>query len=203
MNDENTKYRAVRDQIRSGDMLFFKPTSWYSPTGHIGMSAWRRADQHTLLCAESREGHGGRLVTLSSQIRKYPGRIDVYTPTDDCPRVLRERAATVCVNWAGRNYAYGHIVAMARRRLVWLQKVCGTTPNLQDLTISPFDMAKVCSELFVWCYRFAKRELVRQAQLVKDCFWDALVGVADRWAEPIPLAMNNPSFKLLAKGLVL
>ena len=200
---ETTKYTAVRDQIRSGDMFFFRPESWYSPTGHIGMAVWRKSDQCTLCISESREGVGGRTVSLSSQIRKYPGRIDVLTPTDDCPRVLRERAATVAFNWAGHSYAYWRIVAMARRRLVWLQKTFGTAPNIHDMSLSKFEEAKVCSEMFTWAYRWAKRELVRAAQLIKDCFWDALPGIGDKWAEPIPLAVGNPSFKVLAKGLVL
>ena len=42
---------------------------------HAAKAAWWGDD---LFCLEVREWHGGRAVTLESQVAKFPGRIDVY-----------------------------------------------------------------------------------------------------------------------------
>lgn len=42
-----------------------------------------RGGMATLFCLEVREWTGGRAVTLSNQVRCYPGRIDVYEANPD------------------------------------------------------------------------------------------------------------------------
>ena len=66
---------------------------------HVAKAAWWGDD---LFCLEVREWYGGRAVTFDSQVRKFPGRIDLYrtNPTDRWPEYDRARAITFgCGGW--------------------------------------------------------------------------------------------------------
>src|SRR5436853_27917 len=79
-------YRHVRAQIEDGDLLLFRrPGSLIAEAtngiySHSAMAVWRSptcagqsCDGGVLLCGESRERCGARLVTLSSQVLANPG----------------------------------------------------------------------------------------------------------------------------------
>lgn len=72
--------------IQEGDVLLFRSPpfpaiGWWITryTGglysHVGLAHW---DNQVLYCVEQREFLGGRSVTLESQIKDNPGRIDVF-----------------------------------------------------------------------------------------------------------------------------
>ncbi len=67
-------YGQVRTLVRDGDLLLFRRRGLISIAGrgdhsHAAKAAWWGDD---LFCLEVREWHGGRAVTLSSQVARYP-----------------------------------------------------------------------------------------------------------------------------------
>ena len=82
MSTENQQqfvtYADARPLIADGDLLLFRRRGVISIAGrgvhsHAAKAAWWGDD---LFCLEIREWYGGRAVTLSSQARRYPNRID-------------------------------------------------------------------------------------------------------------------------------
>jgi hypothetical protein len=72
-----------------------------------------------LFCLEIREWHGGRAVTLESQVRRRPGRIDVYqaNPRNRWPEYDRARATSHMRRLAGCDYGYAAVLAAAMLHL--------------------------------------------------------------------------------------
>jgi hypothetical protein len=223
-----TPYRDVRHLIRSGDLGLLRTPEGLialqtrSDFSHAMTCVWRNGDQRTLAIAESREGRGGQVLTLRSQVRRFPGRIDIYTPTNACPEILRERAATIAFNWAGYGYAYPNIFWMAvvhRPELRWLAEQFGHEFKLGDTTPSDWAETKVCSQLHGWAYRKAAIELAQEGRIIwKQCpvdlimrrsfldpirvDWDPVPNLGDRWIEPGDLARSG-SYTLAFEGLTL
>jgi len=103
-------YGDVRDQIRDADLLLFRRRSLISVAGrgehsHAAKAAWWGPD---LFLLETRALTGNRAVTLSSQVRRYPGRIDVYqvNPDDRWPEYDRAGATRFMRRLAGMDYGY-------------------------------------------------------------------------------------------------
>jgi hypothetical protein len=214
-------YKYAREIIRSGDCgLLKRPGSAIAEKGrsnksHAMMMVWRHSDQSTLSVAESRELCGARVISLSSQVERFPGAIDVYTPNDDCPKILRERAATIAYNWAGHAYNYPNILKIWLAHETWLRSLAGAAilvaekcglnlPRINfdftDLTPTKWDEAKICSQLYVWSYRWAKHELFFQLD-ERARNWDPVPELGDRWVEPGDLARSG-SLNRIAEGLV-
>lgn len=87
-NDLVLPYSECRDMIYEGDVLLFRNPPFPSPGwwiarysggmhSHVGVAHW---DDDRLKCVEFREFKGARSVTLSSQVRFNPDRIDVFRP---------------------------------------------------------------------------------------------------------------------------
>jgi hypothetical protein len=96
----------ARDQVCDGDLLLFRRRGLIATAGrgthsHAAKVAWWGED---LFCLEVREWYGGRAVTLESQVRKFPGPIDLYhtNPDQRWPEYDRARAvieATSTYQW--------------------------------------------------------------------------------------------------------
>lgn len=222
-------YAEVRPLIRSGDLAVFNREGLISMVGrggasHVGTLVWRHADQDSLSIAESREGIGGRVVSLKHQVELYPGMIDIYTPDDDCPDELRKRAATIAYNWGGYGYAYPVIGEMALVHLPfahWIARTCfGYFADFENMIPSAWKAAKVCSQLCAWVYRWAKLELAGLLRFIQSktidkldvsellqwraCLahgWDPCLNLGDRWCEPADLVRSG-AYRCIAKGLV-
>ena len=109
-------YAEARPLIRDADLLLFRRRGLISIAGrgehsHAAKAAWWGDD---LFCLEVRELHGGRAVTLSSQVRKFPGAIDVYH-TNPAERWTFDRAGATSVmrRLAGCPYGYAGVVSAA------------------------------------------------------------------------------------------
>jgi len=109
-------YAEARGQIRDGDLLLFRRRGLISAVGrgehsHAAKAAWWEDDA---FCLEVRDWYGGRAVTLSSQVRRHPGRIDVFevNPDDRWPDYDRRGAVRFLRRLAGCDYGYAG-VAMA------------------------------------------------------------------------------------------
>ena len=114
MNNETSprlvRYRDVRREIRDGELLLFRRRGLIAACGrgrhsHAAKAAWWGGD---LFLLETRAVRGCRAVTLSSQVRRYPGRIDVYetNPFDRWPEYDRAAAVRFMRRLAGSEYGY-------------------------------------------------------------------------------------------------
>ena len=77
---------------------------------HAAKAAWWNED---LFCVEIRGLSGGRAVTLSSQVQRMPGRIDVYetNPDDRWPDYDRAAASRAMRRLCGCDYGYGGLAS--------------------------------------------------------------------------------------------
>lgn len=165
---------------------------------HIGMILWRKADQNSLSVAESREFKGSRVVSFSSQVRAFPGMIDVYRPKVDCHPILRERAATVAYNWAGHSYGYPGIGMQLVDRMPIVrflaERLMGYNPDRSSMVLSRWESSKYCSQLYAWAYRLAKYELGIFGS------WEPCPGINDRFITPGNLT-HSGAFDLIATNV--
>jgi hypothetical protein len=174
---ELVSYRDIRGAIRDSDLLLFRRRSLISIAGrgrhsHAAKAAWWDGD---LFCVEIREWVGGRAVTLSSQVRRLPGRIDVYeaNPDDRWAEYDRRGAVRFMRRLAGCPYGYGGLAAAALLHLPvvrWLR-----TASLDDTACDrrpPF-----CSQACAMADRIGGGV-------------DPVPNLADRFTEPADLARS-------------
>ena len=131
MESQNTpnhvKYDDVRHEIWNGDLLLFRKrrigfidgiiaVAGRGVHSHAAKAAWWKTDLFSL---EVREFHGGRAVTLSSQVKKYPRRIDVFRPNADnrWPRYDLEGSLEIMRRFASSDYGYGSVLFAAMTHL--------------------------------------------------------------------------------------
>ncbi len=115
----------ARSEILDGDLLLFRRRGLIAIAGrgehsHAAKAAWWGDD---LFCLEVREWHGGRAVTLQSQVRRRPGRIDVYraNPANRWPEYDRTRSITMMRRLAGCDYGYVGLAAAAMLHLPFIR----------------------------------------------------------------------------------
>ncbi len=121
-------YSAVRAEIPDGAILLRRAGPWLSsrliglstgtPYCHAGMAGWWG---DVLLCLETLQFHGGRAVTLSSQVRRYPGRWDVYEVRSSPMLGLPFNpwgAVQDMIRGTGEPYGWGSLLAAAVRRVL-------------------------------------------------------------------------------------
>lgn len=123
--------------ILDSDLLQFRRRGLISIAGrgihsHSAKAAWWGGD---LFCLEVREWHGGRAVTLESQVRKYPGRIDVYraNPGERWAEYDRTRAVATMRRLAGCDYGYAGVIAAGMLHLPFVRLLA--TPDMDDSEI--------------------------------------------------------------------
>lgn len=144
-----SKYDDVRHLIQDADGLLFRhPKKLVSKAiSVVGRSTYSHAAKAVwhgdiLLCAEVREFKGGRLVTLRSQVEKYPGMIDVYKVNKVAfPDYDRWKAGEHMVRLAGQPYAYLDILRIA---LLHLPLVRWFAEPKTDDSFTPVG-GKICS----------------------------------------------------------
>ena len=170
-------YRTVRDQIKDGDLLLFRRHGAISIAGrgdhsHAAKAAWWGED---LFLLETTAFLGSRAVTLSSQVRRRPGRIDVYetNPEDRWSEYDRAAAVRYMRRLAGADYGYAGLVAAALLHLPVVRWF--VHPNVDDQAWDrrpPF-----CSQACAMADRLGGGV-------------DAVKHLADRLTEPADLARS-------------
>ncbi|MFO0791798.1 MAG: hypothetical protein U0805_20235 [Pirellulales bacterium] len=167
----------ARHVIHDADLLLFRRRSLISIAGrgthsHAAKATWWDDE---LFCVEVREWHGGRAVTLASQVEKYPGRIDVYhtNPANRWPEYDRTRSTQLMRRLAGCDYGYTAVLAAAMLHLPFIRMA--VRANVEDDAIDrrpPF-----CSQACVMCDRLGGGI-------------DPVPHLADRLTEPADLARS-------------
>ena len=79
------RYHDIRSTIADGDLLLFRRRGLISVYGrgihsHAAKAIWWR---ESLFCCEVREWYGGRAVLLSREVKRRPGRIDLFRVNPD------------------------------------------------------------------------------------------------------------------------
>ena len=168
-------------QINDGDLLLFRGRGLVSRLiGVAGRSTYTHAARaiwwgDILFCCEVRELKGGRAVTLESQVRKYPGLIDVFetNPGERWPEYDRAGALDTMRRLAGCDYGYFGVLRAALWHLpLWR---CLVRPDMNDQQVTsepPF-----CSQACVMADRLGGRV-------------DPVPHLADRVTEPADLARS-------------
>ena len=174
-------YRVVRDQIADGDLLLFRRRGLIAIAGRGAHSHAAKAARWkgSLFCLEVREWFGGRAVTLSSQVKRYPGRIDVFRTNagNRWPDYNRKLALVEMQRLAGCDYGYRNVLAAALVHLCFVRLF--TSPNTDDKSESM--LPPFCSE--------AISRAERRGGGV-----DPVPHLADRMTEPADLA-RSPFYK--------
>lgn len=118
-------FPTVRREIADADLLLFRRTGLISVAGrgvhsHAAKAAWWGDD---LFCLEVREWHGGRAVTLESQVNKFPHRIDVLraNPNQRWPEFDRTRSTLFMRRLAGCDYGYAAVLSAAMLHLPFVR----------------------------------------------------------------------------------
>lgn len=191
---ERNLHEVARD-IRTADLLMFRGQSWVSRLiGTAGRSEYSHAamadrlscgngtpgqsDAHCgdeIYCTEVREGVGGRIVTLASQVRKYPGQIDVWAlGRSGYYNFDPYGAAALMRKFAGQDYGWWSVAQAAMQHVAFVR--LGRKHNY-DLERDLYDRPPFCSE----AVSYACREGGGQ---------DPAAGLADRYTLPGDLVRN-------------
>ena len=172
----------ARPQLFDGDLLLFRRRRW--SFGSLIAIAGRGVHSHAAklawwgdepFCCEVREWHGGRAVTLASQVHKYPGRIDLFRTNPDLRWKYYDRLASVRYmrRLAGCDYGYGGVATASLLHLPIVRLFA--RPNLEDQQVEcrpPF-----CSQAVAMADRLAGGV-------------DPVPHLADRLTEPADLAQS-------------
>lgn len=167
--------------IRDGDLLLFRGQGLVSRLIRVaGRSEYTHAARaiwwdNLLFCCEVRELKGGRAVTLESQVRKFPGQIDVFetNPGRRWVHYNRREAMRCMRRLAGCDYGYFGVLMAALLHLpLWR---CLVRPDLNDhkMTSQP----PFCSEACAHADRIGGKV-------------DPVPHLADRVTEPADLARS-------------
>lgn len=108
---------VAKIELYDGDLLLFRRRGLISIAGrgvhsHAAKVAWWG---ETPFCVEVREWYGGRAVTLESQVKRSPGRIDVFrvNPENRWPEYDRFASTRYMRRLAGCDYGYGSVATAA------------------------------------------------------------------------------------------
>ncbi|QEG37841.1 hypothetical protein [Bythopirellula goksoeyrii] len=168
--------------IWNGDLLLFRGsgllarligTAGRSPYTHAARAIWWG---DTLFCCEVRELKGGRAVTLASQVRKFPGRIDVFATNPDNRWAEYDRHGAIqhMLQLTGCDYGYRGLLEAALLHVpLWRVFMRPTTDDSHVVKRPPF-----CSEACAMADRIGGHV-------------DPVPHLADRITEPADLARSS------------
>ncbi len=139
--------------IRDGDLLLFRGQGLLSRMiGAAGRSDYSHAARAVwwgdlLFCCEVRELKGGRAVTLESQVRKYPGMIDVFetNPSRRWRNYDRRGAVRYTRRLAGCDYGYRGVLTAALVHLPLWRFLIRPDMNDQKITSQPPFCSQACA----------------------------------------------------------
>lgn len=145
--------RQYGSLIRDGDLLLVRGRGFMSRLiGTAGRSEYSHAGRaiwwgDLLFCCEVRELKGGRAVTLESQVRKYPGMIDVFetNPSRRWRDYDRRGAIRYSRRLAGCDYGYLGVLKAALRHMPLWRFLIRPDMNDQKRTGQPPFCSQACA----------------------------------------------------------
>lgn len=196
-----TDYGFIRETLRDGDLVLYAPKSGalsrlYQYT-HAELVKWNRdakGFKQSLMTVGFREFEGCRAVTLSSQVRKYPGCISIFRPV--CDNNTAWWAAELLMRQTGKKYSWWTIWIAFLWHLTLVRFLARWRPGPDDDATEPtkWNAAKVCSTSVVWVFR---RWMGKKRQSEWPCRHLPMWRV-----KPQDLADDLASFTLLYPGLM-
>lgn len=150
MKDNLRQLRDAKPSILDADGLFFRGKGLVSRMirsygrgrySHVAKASWIKGE---LFCVEVRELKGGRIVTLESQVKKFPGQIDVFRtnvlrlPEIEQPEgqhwYNRKKADEMMLAFAGVEYGYWAIFSTYLLHAPFIKFIA--KPNIDDEFVS-------------------------------------------------------------------
>jgi len=206
-------YSRIRHHIKESDVLLFRGTgfaSWFirkageGDYSHVGLASWRENDfgQNRLDIVEFREGNPfkliiggdaghGRHLTLSSQVKKFSGQIDVFRPVATCAydvydedtnlvyKVTRsldgKRITNAMRAMEGTPYGWKQILGFCKYNMLGLRLLYNTSRKMLDDDY-PSQNFPVCS--------------TSVAMLFREHYFDLVPHRSDASTEPSDLARS-------------
>lgn len=174
----------AQDWIRDGDLLLFRRRGLIATIGrgehsHAALAGWWG---HTLCCLEVRGRYGGRVVTLASQVARFPRQIDVFLadPDDRWPEFDRQQTVQTLLQFAGRPYGYRNFLRIALRHIPGMRLLF--SPRTNDVAANT--LGPICSEACALATRLGGGV-------------DPVAQLADELTEPADLA-RSPFYRYRA-----
>lgn len=155
-----TSYPAIRHDLRDGDVLLYANGGLlgrlykYTHAELVKINRDFSGNWCSVSCTGFREFQGARTLSLSSQVRRFPGRIDVYR-AKGCTNREAWVAAELLARQAGKRYSWGTIIVAFLWHCTLLRFLTGWQPGPDDSCAEPskWSAAKVCSSSIVWAFR--------------------------------------------------
>lgn len=176
---EYRKFEDARYEILHGDLLLFRRRGIISLIGrgehsHAAKAAWWDDEP---MCLEVREFYGGRAVTLESQVRKYPRRIDLYRADADnrWPQFNRHESVKYMRKLMGSPYGYFSVFLTALTHVPFVRG--RYRPNFGEEKDAEFQGAPFCSQACSMADRIGGGV-------------DPIPELSDRFSEPSDLARS-------------
>ena len=164
-------------QLAHGDLLLFRRRS---PISIVGRGCHSHAAKVGFwgsepFCLEVREWVGGRAVTLDSQVRRYPGRIDVYGTNagDRWGNYDAHGSVAYMRRFAGCPYGYANVLLAGCLHMPVIRLLM--RPDLDD---------KAADKRPVFC-----SQAIAMAERIGGNV-DVVPNLADRLTEPADLARS-------------
>ena len=171
------KYKDVRVEIEHGDLLLFRRRGLISIVGrgvhsHAAMAAWW-GDR--LFVLETLQFHGGRAVTLSSQVDRNSGLWDCYEANaeDRWPDFQKGKAVNLMKSFCGTPYGWFSVLCAAARHLPLVRLLL--KPDILDDAVNTRPL--FCSQAVMVATRIGGGV-------------DPVSGLSDRLTEPADLARS-------------
>lgn len=169
-----------------GDILLFRGKGIIATAiQKAGRSTYSHAAMLTYIksipcCMEMREFRGGRLVTLDSQVERFPGQIDLYTVREEYLfRYDRRGACRAMLLKCGREYSYAGILSAAANHAFGLRLLA--KPNTDDRDQGHDALPEFCSQAVSNAARLgggvdpvqmASDKITEPADLAQSLLWE-------------------------------
>lgn len=140
-------------EVGDGDLLLYRRLGLVARIGrgvhsHAAMAAWWHGE---LFVLEVTPWYGGRAVTLRSQLKRYPGRIDLFVANPDGAfgHFDRRGAVRAMQQLMGLPYGWRRLVGLVLRRLPLGRLI------LPAQVVDPPELAggAICSQAVAWATR--------------------------------------------------